>query len=1363
MNSSPPTHVPVAASAPRPKRSLARWIGKWSLRLLVVTAVTLAVITQAGVLERIVLPRIESALGCKAIAGRVSVSASGLIVVEDLRLSVEGIDSTAATFLQVPRLEVVPRWSGLFSGTIPIEAMRAKSPTIRLSQDAELNLNVARLGGGGRPSVPSFIPGIDLEDAVLDLGEHGPGWYTSLLSLRVTGRLAPISPGSPRYTLDLAESPAVAGTVTAASASPLRIMGELDLEHQTGRMTLDNVDLSRWQRVAMPSNVDQKWGLLGLSGQVNSTVFSYTPKDGPIVSFSVKDVSLNIPIPAESEAERQRSAALGPPRPADAVLEMRRVTGDLRFEQQGMRASLKGLIEDLPCEVTLNMQGYDADSPLTCHIVAEKFTVGDRPRLLPFAPFYVKRNFKRFSGPTAEVSGEVTIRRGEPIGLWAAPLEVLGRIDFEHGEAAFEKFAYPFHDMKGTIVFDETEVRILNITGVGPTGAKMLARGRIAPPTDGGVVEVDVTVADVPVDEHLREAVPLRRRELLEFLFSEGTREELSRLGLLDGPIEFAFVLGGRCTIGVAIRREVGDQSTYQTTIDVDMDRAGLLSKAWAYPVVGEDLSLRITDDRVTVRLPKVRGLSGARASVYADVVLGEGPARDIYNVRVTAADVPCDALLIHSLPGDAGSAPAGSPKALVTALGLEGVIDVTARVFSRDDGSMGYDVHAGLAGVDAHVGGRGCLDLRAVSGDLLVTNEDAHLVGLSGLVGGGEFLVSLAADRSDGPMRAGAEARFDRIPLSFPVEELVALVAPAEGERLRGLRARHGPRGDVTGVLALHPIPAGTDFGLQIDRMQGVSFAIFGGRLALLDPDGSLFIDARGVSTRAFWSRLEFEDRAAGVATLAGEWSFAADRGSVMKLSLLEGRIESPLMRSAAKRAAPRVGEWLERLDARGEFTLEAEASGTADHPVLQGEVVPTSFGLVREGKEIRFGRVSGKIRFGSDGGEVDTLRAEAEGWWLSADGSWLTKPGLEIDVRLGLESEGIPEALAGLLPAEAARAFEASHLAIHGPFALREARVRSVNNGSALSFSAVADCGPSSVVVAVPILLESAQAAIDVIWPLNDRSSPSVRVTLHTPKFEARGIPLTNGRLRLESTAEGGVYELREMSANLHGGSMSATAMVRPAAADTEYSAEIRLLSVDFASLINDLRLEADPKATTIDAPLSRGALDATLTLAGTIGDPASRRGRGVARIAGGEVLALPGAMPLLRLSNLQPPIGEPLESASASFYLQGDTITLDRLRASSESLVILGAGTLRLPSTEVNLRFNTEGRGTIPILDDILRGLRNEIVTTVVTGTIGAPKYRLEAFPSTKRMLGSIFRGSEADASADSVPRIPPKESP
>ncbi len=1388
------TPDPKPASPPKPRRSWPHRLFAWILRVTAVAALGLAVVTQSGVLAWLILPRIESALGCHASAGRVWITPSGLIIINGLRLGVPGIDGTGGTFLEVPRLEVAPRWSGLLSGTIPVEHIHAHRPTIRLSQDRNLDLNIVQLSGSTGGQVPDFVPAMKLTDAVLDLGEHGPGWYTNLVSLSVSGRLSRMGPGSPRYEFQLAEAtPAVATSDT----EPLVVKGEFDLEQRTGYLTLEHIDLARWQRVAVPESVRDYWGKLSMSGEVQDTTLSYTPKDGPVVSFSLKDVNLNIPIPAESDDDRARSAQIGETRPENALLAMKRVEGNLRFEQRGLRARLHGLIEDLPCTVRLETEGYDPVlSALTCHITAERFTLEERPKLLPFAPFYVKRNFKRFSGPNGVITGEVSLQRAAPPGGGdrPAPLKIQGRLDFEQGEAAFEKFPYPFTAMKGSIDFNEDEVRILGITGVGPTGAKLLAHGRVSPPNDEGMVEVNVTVVDVPVDAALREAVPARRKALLEYLFSEKTLAEFHADG--HAP-DREFELGGLCDIRVAVRRPFGVDTEYLTTIDVAMERAGLMSAAFPYPATGEHLRLHITDDTVRLRVPRLIARERAELALEADVTLAPPEQPDLYDVRVLAANLPCDEQLMRALPNRRTSTDGQTAQSFVRSLGLSGIVDGAVRIYSKTDGpsgtgfleesprrparvlvawpfqamsrpgngvphqatpwkgraTTGFEVHASLAGLSSTIGGPGCLELTGLAGELIVTDQDAHALNLTGSLGDGSFAASIAADRA--PPRPSiavdADVTFDRLPLGEPVEELVALADPTQGDRLRRMRSQYRPEASVTGNLRLTPTSQGTAFALAIHQLDDFSATLFDGTLSLRDASGGIGVTNDRASFHNFTAALDFDSQPAGTIALNGRLAISEGHSESLAIIIPEGRFESPLVQAAVKQLRPRLAATLDRLQLAGEFALTAEVHGPSAATSITGIIEPRSLALTRNDKEIRFDRVSGAVRFGPSGGKVSDLRAFAPEWAVSAEGRWASDPTLDIDLSFGFESQGIPPDLLAALPSEAAGAFDAVHLNLTGPLTLNDTRLRTIDNGTKLQLTAHADAGAASLDIGLPITFDRAAAALEVVWPLESQSPPTVSADLTIPEFRASRATLSNGRVRINSGNQPGTYELGAMAATMHGGTLTASAsFVQTASSDPDkaYTAELRAARVDFASLLNDLHDPESPEPFLPSAPGSRGEIDAAFTLTGTLGRADDRRGRGSARVSGGEVIALPGAMPMLRLSNLQPPMGEPLESAVASFYLQGDTLTFEQLQASSESLLIVGRGTITLPETRLDLRMNSQGRGTIPIFDDILRGLRNQIMTTVVTGTVAKPEYRIEAFPGTQRMLGTIFQGKPTE---------------
>lgn len=1324
----------------------------WGLRVALVLLVGLVVVTQSGMLKWLVLPRIASAVGCDADAGRVSITPTGVLVIRNLRLTVPGIDSTAATFIEAPSVTIRPRWAGMLTGASPVEQVDARGAIIRLSVDQDLKLNLANLKSGGG-AIPRVVPGVILQDAVLDFGEHGPGWYTPLISLPVSGRLARAGPASPRYTFELRESAPASGG--RAVPKPVNVRGEFNLTQSTGLIRLDDIDLTRWQRSPVPTRVADLWGRLALRGNITRTVMSYTPKDGPVVAFALEGVSLVVPIsPDTTDADH-------PPAAREAQLAMRGVSGDLRFTRIGLDAALRGIIESLPCEVVLKTEGYSRAAPMRCHIKADRFRVGESPRLLPFAPWVVRRNFERFSGPTAEVAGEVTLSRGEPMNGEPAPLDVRGLIEFTDGAAAFEVFPYPFTRMKGRVTFNTNEVRIERVTGVGPSGASLLAQGYIAPPMETGALQVDVTVADVPIDEHLRRSMSEDHGRLLDHLFCSASLEALRAMpvswapGRPDRDDLDSFQLGGVCTVSVAVRRDEGEDEDYRTQITVAMPRAGVVSSFAPYPVYADNLALRITDDDMTLTADRLTGLTGASGRLALRLAPGEGDDPDQFDCRVEASNMPCDELLLISLPDEpiGGQDRGLSPRRLARNLRPRGVFDGRLRVYSIPGGGTGFEAHLALAGLSAHLGGPGCLDIRDIAGDLLLSHEDAAILGLTGRIGDGRFTAEIVADGLDGAGRSAVatDVRFAGLGLDEEVEHLVEVVSPSDAAQIRRLRGRFAPAGACTGTLSLSAAGSAVEYRLRFDDVESASVELLGGRLGVESVSGVIEASPYAVAADAFDARLTFDGADCGRVQARGAWPLDERQGGSISIDLSSGRFESRLVRQVARRWTPRIASWLDSRNPSGEFNLSAIVGREAGQPLaFDAELVPAALSLFPNGTEVRFDRVSGTIRFGTSAGEIVGLRAATSGWSFEVDGRWAFDPTFHLDLSLALDADNLPDSLTALLPEQAAHAFSAAQLDVEGRLFLRDARLRASDDGSSLLFSGMLESGPASFVLGPLMRVESARAVLGASFPLDGGAPRILRAELDFPRFQVADLTLSQGRLLL-TPAEGraGAYDVSELSAHFHGGTLIGSAAILPDDHDggrVDYALELRLAGADLAGLLADLDISVESREDE-SAAAGRGRVDALVALSGRSDDPGTRRGRGAARVSGGEVVELPGLVPLLRLSNLQPPIGEPLESASASFHLNGNRIEFDSMQVSSRSVMVEGEGTVDWPGGRVDMRFNSRGKGAIPFLDTVLRAVRNELVTTAVTGTVRKPEYHLEAFPATQRMLGSIFRGSRS----------------
>lgn len=1358
---------------PSPVRRARRIVRATALALLLVL-LTMAVGLRAGALRWAVLPALERAIGCEADAQSVRLTSSGTIYIEQLKLSAPNVEAVAATFFDAPFVEITPRWGALLTGGVPVERIAVRRPTITISQDQKMALNIAGLGGKGSGGTLDVLPGVELHDGTLALAEHGPGWINPLVALRVEGRIARPDPRQPRYTLEL-----TGAQPGASSAEVIRITGNYDLAAQTGEIALDNLDLSRFRDTPVPEAFADRWGRMNISGSVRSARLTYNPADGPAAYFSVRDVSLNVPLPDESEAERLRSANIGPERPEGGLLAMRRVTGDLKFSRDESSADLHGLIEDLPCRVEFTLRGGPADGALTARITTPEFSIAERPKLLPFAPFYVKRNFQRFSGPTALLTGVVDITRAAATATGPAPLEVKGRIDFTRGTAGFEKFPYPFEDMRGTILFDDQKVDIVSITGRGPTGASLLAKGRIAPPTDGAAVDLDIAVVDVPTDDVLFKAVPPRRRALVDLLMNAGAVAELEQAGLITGATTTAtkgpphFAMGGVGTIQVKIHRDFGDDAQYMTDIDVHFPAVGLLSDAFAYPVQATDVRLRISDERVSLNVPAFRGLTGASGKFTADVLLGEGDARDEYDVRASVNDVPVDALAKAALARfERKRARTGSlsPSALVDRLGIAGVMDVSAAVASAPNDEVHYDVDLHFDALRADLG-RGCLSVEGIAGSLFVSDAGIETIGLAGVAGASAFTADVLAIPSGDALGYAVTAKVEApaFDLGERVEDLLAAIAPGEAKTLESMRAAFAPTGRVGASLALTSAGGTTEFDLALGLHDPISARAFDSELRLTPSAGSVRLTPRSIELRGLEGALSIGGVDNGPMRLDGRWPLIDGESGAVAVSLPAGRIESGAVRSIASRVNERLGEALREHDVRGAFGLEGRLVRAAQgEPEFDGVIEPRSLSFDRAGTRVDFASVGGRVVVRPGGGEVRHVTAQSPGWSLSLDGAWTSGPSVEADLTFGLTADGLPPELRAVLPERARSAIEAAGLELEGMIHAPDARLtyRSAAPADGVSPSAGGAGGMVRLQTAAtferarlnagfPLTLAAGSCEIDLRVPLDESGRTLVSGEVRARDLDAAGVPMHDAVVRIRSGDAPGTYLVPNIEAKFLGGTLTGDAVLRnqPAAAGTPervtYDAELVVGGVDFGALVSSLgsAAQASPELMPQSSQPTRGELDGSFSIAGVVGDVSQRRGRGQVRVRDGEVISLPGAMPLMRLSNLQPPMGERLESALASFYLRGNSLTFERLEASSPSVTILGEGTMQFPSTTIDLRFNTRGKLELPVISDLFRGVRDELMTAVIVGTLAEPEFKLQSLPATQRMLGTIFRTSPA----------------
>ena len=155
------------------------------------------------------------------------------------------------------------------------------------------------------------------------------------------------------------------------------------------------------------------------------------------------------------------------------------------------------------------------------------------------------------------------------------------------------------------------------------------------------------------------------------------------------------------------------------------------------------------------------------------------------------------------------------------------------------------------------------------------------------------------------------------------------------------------------------------------------------------------------------------------------------------------------------------------------------------------------------------------------------------------------------------------------------------------------------------------------------------------------------------------------------------------------------------------------------------------------------SRGLLGASFGMTGLQGDDSSRRGRGKLTIGGGgRILDLPLLVPLVRATNLQLPVQEQLDHATAEFFILGHAMSFDELTAMSPSVSVHGFGEATWPEMDLNLRFRTRARSQIPLVSGMLDTLRNEFFSTRVRGPVRDPVVTVQTFGGTTRLFDRML---------------------
>lgn len=1350
------------------------------LAVLILGVGAFVVATRGPIARNVVRDQIRSMIVGDVEIGSASLSLNGQVLVSEISIRASGIDGPAGEVIHAGSARL--GLSGIWSGTPTIDKVLIENPVVRVSQNTEtgeLNLMPLqfRSGGGGA----NTLPVVEVTGGMIELGEDDGNHYQVLRRLPMKGMLSPgVESGSYEFGV----------TLTGEAGEVANLSGTMT--EQSLVVNLSELDLAMWPNKAVPSRYRDLHSSLNIKGRILPTRI-VIPRQGPSeITVRLRDGELDLPLD-------QTPVARG---------HMTNVDGELQVGAAGITAKLTGLLDRVPAEAELTAPSLDPRGEFTVTVHVDPVRLNENLHGLGYLPVFVREQLAIFSNPTATLKLDLVLFRK----AGSHEVQASGEFELSDAVASFRDFPYEFRGMSGVFELTPNRLAFHDIQGTAETGARLRASGWVEPLTETAEANIVVHAENVPLDETLRKGFSQQSRSLYDSLLDEHAAKRLVDRGLIALPeqkqswevergrlreaiasdkVEDAdqaaarlaelelliarptFHLGGRGTVDVTVYRYEGSANQWDTTIDVELPRVGLLSQHFPLPILAENLTLKVFNGHATLVAGTFHGLEGGTASIEAEAWLDE--TERLPRLNIEALGVPVTPLLIQAIPGprDEESGDVTDARVLLEGLGLEGVVD--CRAFVGQEGAPDFEIAVTPKGMAARprawqtasgqiVDG---LVLEGISGAINVQpgrlSMDLSAALPSAQYSPGSAELHALADFGEG-FASGIDVRelqlaLQSFDLTMPAEQLIGVLSEQTAEQLAHLRGNFEPTGLADALVSLTGNGGGEpSVHLTLSSLREASIRLLDGRLTMPRPSGRISVERGerlGARFEQFGGDTLFDGSQVGDVRVDGSLTLVNEVATgEARVTLSNGRFESPIMKRLIGERAPGAAEWITTADPAGQFDLQARVAltDTGDVRIIEAELQPREFSLTHNSHRLAFTSAEGKIILAEGAGRVEGLTLVSDGLSARAEGVFSIGSSEEFDVQLAfeLEAPALDEQLRALLPAELDRVLTSLRIDASGPVAVEEGQLLVAHRVGGDQIDALGRIHIKQGRAAIGVDLDEAEATLTFVAHVHPSlPTPDFALELRSSSLRAAGVWLTDVFCPIKSAGDGSGIEIGPWVATSHDGRIAGSAVTWTEPDDERARFDLRVLisGVRFASVLSDLALETDVPDPESAADRSRGVIDAQLTLYGVVDGP--RRGVGMAQVSGGRVLKLPLLLPLLEVTNLQPPRGEKLDIATSQFYIRDDSVTFESLGVLSNSIELIGYGTMQLPDLGLDLRINSRARrATIPVVSSMLAGLRDELFTTRVSGTLPEPSISVEQFVGTRRAISALLGKEQGD---------------
>ncbi len=1139
-----------------------------------------------------------------------------------------------------------------------------------------------------------------LSQARIVRGEIQAGVYRELQSVVLSGELTREEGEAAPFLFDLRQQ---------AGEQPLVLSGSFTPAQETliAKLQLDRFTSNDPRLAMLPRRLRATLDQLKPTGQFSAITFGYDPTRRFHASVELQDGAVTIPW---GQTELQVVNTRGP----ISIEQNNRLTVDLKGEARGSnyggKYEVKGVVDGFGDDAA-----FDLQMKLASHLP-------ERPQDVHLLPGLLRFWIDRY-GIKGQFFVDVNVQRDPASG------EILthGTVDLIDASITYAFFKYPLEQAKGRLVFDDEQVIIQSITGVGPADAKgrrakIVVNGEVIGTGKYPGVHIRAKAVDAPIDDSLRAALQEGQRDLVD-LFQDpqqfrrlsddaagviqtaaqrdARQKELARLAARRRELETAnpidpdalianqtaidrvnaqlsrpvFEPGGLANVVIDAVSLPGHK---EPTIVVEAELAGfnVLYRQWPYPLTIDSGKLTLTlPSHVKVQGLKAHGLSGGTLTLEGE--LRPDPTnhrRVVPDLILTAADAPIDDLLLATVHETQAK--------WLRDLQVKGKLQAQGTIGSDEQQRLDLHVNVALDGGTA----------RPHGGELLLTDFNSRLA----VRRDGVDIESVEAKRGEGSLRVSRRKATDQAAAQLVLEgaklrfedHLWDLIPPGEQARvtMRQLAEKFVPSGEF-------------DFTL---------------------------VSNTGATTPA-------KSRPAG-----------------------------PL--EAALPAA----------------ALPAAAGGEPFDYRL--ELLPRSLNFTLGKTPVNLTGVSGRVVVTPKLIELEKLKAGFACGRVAISG-FLQQSGGGYDLIIDAEAEKICEIARTLLPQGAVAAIDG--LQLEGAYKMQGARlthtpVARVGDGPG---SPVADTGskPGTLDAAGlrfdgVIKLANAKAVVagpvtelygDLKLSVAARPDAPVTVDLKLDQASMRTVDrlIEPFSVRVSNTKKPGLYEISDFKGLMYGGMVMGKGSTWRQDDKTRFKIDsLTLQEVELEPFLSPLdpkfkRVEGAPGLRVLsdkgifilnprpaDDLVKRertGLLSASLSIEGAVEDPRSRTGRGDLRIRDASLYETPLGLAVLQILNLAAPVHRSFRSVEAGYLIDGDTVHLESIVFAAPTLTIAGKGNMKYSTLEIDLDMTTAN----PKLDlgpvtDILKMLRDELVSIKVTGTLTKPKTELRTLKGVGGAVGDLI---------------------